>query len=161
MADSAMPTIERLKHAGGHFQIGGDKRTGRIMRMTDSPLEILFAEQKLTDLQYEMLRRLRLHWFFGQLAGNPLSANLDRVGSADWDGLQQNERELMHRKSFNNAWFHLLEIERVVINAVALTETGLTDAGAQLGFKSPYRGRVAALEVLHAGADRLARVWRA
>lgn len=158
MADTAMPTSERLKRAAGAFQIGGDRRSGRIFRMLDSPLEQIFADKKIDDLEYEALRRLRMHWTLGQLAGSPQSVDFNRV-ARDWNGSAQSERELYHREMFGDGWGKLERLERSIIGAVVLTEIGLAVAGVMLGYRSPYRARAAALELLRAGADRLAMAW--
>jgi hypothetical protein len=158
MADTAMPTAERLRHAAGSFQIGGDRRSGRIFRMLDAPLEQIFADKKLSDLQYESLRRLRMHWTLGQLAGSPQSIDYNRV-ARDWNGTAQSERELFHREMFGIGWQELGGLERSIVGAVVLSEIALSLAGALLGYRSPYRARVAALELLQASAGKLAAAW--
>lgn len=158
MAETAMPTQRRLAQAGAAFEIGGDARSGRVIRMLDSPLEQLLSERKLSEQHYEVLRRLRLHWYLGKIVGQVHAIDLNQVQTA-WSGLAQNERALLHREAFDQGWSVLERLERGVVNAVVLTETGLTEAGAGLGYRSPYRGRVAALELLQSGAGRLVRAW--
>jgi hypothetical protein len=158
MADTAMPTAERLRQAAGSFQIGGDRRSGRIFRMLDAPLEQIFAEKKINDLEYEALRRLRMHWTLGQLAGSPQSVDFNRV-ARDWNGIAQSERELYHREMFGIGWNKLEQLERGIIGAVALSEITLAVAGLSLGYRSLYRARLAALDLLHSGAGKLAMAW--
>jgi hypothetical protein len=159
MVAEAMPTQERLKHAQGAFQIGGDKRSGKIFRMFDTPLQRIFSEQKISELQYEALRQLHAHWFLGQLAGMPRSFDLNHI-SGNWNGSTASERELIHRQMFEMGWKMLENLEQKIVNIVVLTEQPLVEAGQMLGYRSPYRGRVAALEILRQAADRLVAAWR-
>ena len=154
-----MPTAERLRQAEGSFEIGGDRRSGRIVRMLDAPLEKLFSNHKLNDLEYESLRRLRMHWTLGQLSGSPQSVDLNRVAH-DWSGNAQSEREVFHRQQFEIGWRALLPLERGVVGAFALNEIALAIVGLGLGYRSPYHARCAALELLQRGADTLAIAWR-
>jgi len=158
MADTAMPTAERLERAGGAFEIGGDKRTGRVVRMLDAPIEKLFAEHHLKDLDYAALCLLRTHWTLGQLSGNPQSIDYNRITHA-WNNANQSERELFHREMFEIGWICLEQIERQVMGAIVLNEIALTEAGSMLGYRSPYRARMAVLEILQKGASKLVRVW--
>jgi hypothetical protein len=159
-AHTAMPTAERLKHAGkGGFTIGGEQRGVKIFRMLDAPIEQLLAENKLTNLQYEALRRLRLHWYCGHLAGLPHAVDLNRVAGFG-SGLGQGERELLHREAFDQGWRTLALNEHGVVGCVVLSEYSLALAGSELGYSSPYRARQAALELLLSAADRLAKAWR-
>lgn len=158
MANTAMPTQERLRQAAGNFQIGGDKRSGRIFRMLDSPLEQIFAQRKLDDLQYESLRRLRMHWTLGQLAGSLQSADYNSI-SRDWNGTAQGERELYHREMFGIGWSVLDKLESTIIGGIVLSEIALAHAGSLLGYRSPFRARTAALALLQSGADKLAQAW--
>lgn len=158
LSEDAMPTRERLEHSTGAFEIGGRRGGKRVLRMLDTPLERIFLEHRLSPTQYDALRRLRVHWFLG-ITGRIQAANLDRT-QADWSGLERNERELMHRQAFDAGWGGLDRPQAVVVNAVVLVEQGLVEAGAELGYRSPYRGRQAALELLQAGGEQLAQTWR-
>jgi hypothetical protein len=159
MADTAMPTQERLQQSQGAFQIGGDKRSGKIFRMFDTPLQRIFSEQKISELQYEALRQLHTHWFLGQLAGIPRSVDLNRI-AVDWNGSAASERELMHREAFDIGWRALERLERFAVNVVILIEQPLTVAGHEIGYRSPYRARLAALELLQSAAGKLVIAWR-
>lgn len=160
MAIQAMPTRERLAQAQGAFQIGGDRRT-KVFRMLDTPLESLYNSEKLTGIQYDALRSLHLHWYVGLMSGSAKSVDLNRISSPDWARMSIGERELMHRQCFDVGWSCLDVSQKVVVNVVALEESGLQVAGFKLGYASPYRGRIAALELLQSGGDALAKAWRA
>ena len=159
MAESAMPTAERLKQAAGAFDIGGDKRSGRVFRMLDAPLEILFSAKKLTDLEYESLRRLRMHWTLGLLSGSLQSADFNRVAD-HLSVAAQSEREIYHREMFNIGWVAMVPLERATVGAVALNEIALAIVGAALGYQSPYRARSVVLELMQSGAARIAQAWK-
>jgi hypothetical protein len=157
MAATAMPTQERLRQAGDAFEIGGSVRDGHIFRMLDAPLEQLYGRRLLTQGQYEALRRMRLHWFLGAMASSLRAVDLNRVQVSSWDALGQSERELMHRQAFGAGWALLGPLQRGVVMTVVLTEGGLTSAGAELGYRSPFRGRMAAMDLLRGAADVLMR----
>ena len=155
------PTPERFKHAAGGFEIGGDERSGRILRMRDAPIDRLRADHRLTFVQYEALARLARHWTLGGLAGSARSVNLDRVGGSGTSGRDgASETQIINAQAFQQAFDALERLERIVVSAVVLLEEPLVQAGTMLGFTSPYRARQAALGHLVAAADRLAQLWR-
>jgi hypothetical protein len=155
LAESAMPTAERLRHAGGAFEIGGNARSGRIVRMLD-PLQQLFSVHQLTETQHGALIRLRAHWSLGLLSGSMGSLDLDRVRQSGAGSRE--EQCLLHREAFRLAWARLTRTEREVVYTVVLTEGGLTSAGAVLGYRSPYHGRMAALALLRSSGETLAKL---
>lgn len=160
MQAEAMPTAQRLQHAGGAFEIGGNGRGKRIFRMLDAPIEQLLKENKLNDAQYEALRLMRVHWYLGSLSGNLRSTDLDRLPD-DQMNLTSVERGLMHREAFYAGWKMLDLLQKAAVNSVVLIEQSLTATGADLGYSSPYRGRVAVLGYLHGAAEQLIDAWRA
>jgi hypothetical protein len=128
--------------------------------MLDAPLEQMLARAQINDRQYEALRLLRLHWFLGHLASGLRAADLNRVPGQPGDGLEHNERELLHRQAFRAGWVAMSGLERGTVSATVLTETaGLTSVGVALGYSSPYRGRMAALELVQSAANTLAKIW--
>lgn len=159
MAAEAMPTSERLKQAAGAFEIGGDRGGKKVFRMLDAPIERLLLEHKLSDVQYESLRRLRVHYLLGNIAGNLQSGDLDRVRQ-DQNNLVSTERGLMHREAFHQGFDILTLLQKMCVNSVVLIETEMAVTGAGLGYSSPYRGRLAVLGYLHDAADRMIGVWR-
>jgi hypothetical protein len=162
LAAEAMPTTERLQHAGDAFEIGGVSGRGRggtrIVRILDAPIERLLSERKLSDAQYEALRLMRVHWLLGNLAGNLQSVDLDRVPQ-EQSNLASVERGLMHREAFYSGWELLNLLQKICVNSVVLIETPLAITGAGLGYASPYRGRLAVLGYLHDAADELIRAF--
>jgi len=159
MAQTAVPTRERLRQAQGAFEIGGDRRSGRIFRMMDTPLEQLFADGRITNLDYDTLCRLRMHWTLGQLGGAPRAIDYDRINVHVASEQNGSERELFHREMFELGWRNLAMLERGVIGAVVLQETALAIAGTMLGYASPYRARNAALDLIRSGAAALANSY--
>jgi hypothetical protein len=157
--DDRGPTPERLQRARKAFVVAGTVRR-RIVQMCDTPLERLLLRDQLSLGQFNALRKLREHWFLGQLAGHPRAVNLDRILAPTWDGLALGERELEHRGQFRWAWLVLTALERQVVYSVALAEAELLAAGAAMGYRSPHRARQNALTVLRAAADRLVKLWR-
>jgi hypothetical protein len=164
MQPEAMPTAERLRHAGDAFEIGGSSGRGkRIFRMLDAPIEQLLKEGKLNDAQYEVLRLMRVHWWLGSLSGNLRSTDLNRLTMKlphDETNLTSVERGLMHREAFYCGWSALDLLQKTSVNSVVLIEQSLTATGADLGYASPYRGRAAVLEYLRGAAAQLMDAWR-
>jgi len=48
----AGPTPERVRHSHGHFEIGGDRRSGHRFKMTDAPLAKALARQKISGEEF-------------------------------------------------------------------------------------------------------------
>lgn len=160
MAAEAMPTPERLRRAAGAFEIGGDRRTGRVIRLMDAPLQRLRADHRLDELDYEALCRLHRHWVLGQLGGAPRAIDYNRVTVHEAGGAAFSERELFHRSMFRLGWGELVTLERLATGAVVLAEVALAEAGGALGYQSPYRARSAILELLRSSANKLATIWK-
>jgi hypothetical protein len=163
------PTPERLRHAGklkdGDFEIGGNKRDGHRYKMTDSPLAKALVRQKISGEEYSALKRYALHWLAGGLAGHLNSLDLNRILAFDptsMSGLAKNEAQADHRNLYRQARAcigHAHPEISFVADQVACLETDLMDTGHLLGYHSPYRARVAALELLRDAGDRLADFW--
>ena len=51
-ADSSNPTHERMERAGEAFEIGGDERTGKIIRVLDSPLDGMLRREMVNGVEY-------------------------------------------------------------------------------------------------------------
>jgi hypothetical protein len=147
-----MPPRERLTH--GDFEIGGEGRH-RVVRML-TPLDRLKALQQISQAQYEALRLLHLHWFLGCLAPQLRAVDLERTPGSGAGPIDA----LAHQEDYYRGMRRLTPIERSVATTLALSEFGLTSAGAMLGYQSPYRGRMAALKILQSAADRLIEAWR-
>jgi hypothetical protein len=166
---AAGPTPERLKQAGklkdGDFEIGGNKRDGHRYKMTDSPLARALVRQKISGEEFTGLKKYALHWFAGGLAGHLNSIDLNRVLAFDpcaMSGLAKNEAQADHRNLYRAAREQIGYVRpeiAFVADCVACFEIDLMVVGHHLGFRSPYRARVAALELLRDAGDRLAEFW--
>lgn len=159
LSQGAMPTRERLEKASGAFEIGGDG-SRRIVRMLDAPLEQLRARSQITEQQYRVLERLRLHWYLGHHAGSLRAADLNRVMASNRDyGETATEQALRHRELFDAAADSLSKLECAVMTWVILGECSVTEIGALIGYRSPYRGRQAVIEILGDVAGKIMSVW--
>ena len=157
LAQSAMPTRERL--AKGGFEVGGDGGR-RIVRMLDTPLEQARARAQITDAQYDGLARYRMHWFLGHLAGNLRAIDMDRVIGSDRGGVDGTfEQVLWHRQMFDVARDALPVLERLAVAGVVLDEVGVTEVGAGFGYRSAYRGRQFVLELLCSASQEITSAW--
>lgn len=156
-----MPTRERLAKAGGDFEIGGDG-SRRIVRMLDAPLEQMRAREQLTEQQYQILGKLRLHWFLGHQSGGLHAVDLNRmVLGVRKGGEPAGEVEILHREMFDTAFAALQALERDVTARVVIEEYSTTTAGALIGYRSPYRARQAVIECLRAVAMKIMAAWLA
>jgi hypothetical protein len=162
LSDSG-PTVERIGKAAGAFEVGGDRRSRyRVYRMRDTPLDRLFAEHRISGVQFAATQKFRLHWFCGSFAGSLRSVDPDRVYAVDYStmtGLARSQREAEHRDEYQRARAALGGVARIVIEGVACCEFSLEAAGVWLGYRSPFRARMAALELFCGGADQLAALW--
>jgi hypothetical protein len=151
-----MPTRERLEK--GAFEIGG-ARQHRIVRMLDAPLEQARAREQITETQFQALARYRVHWFMGNHAGSLRSVGLDRVHSYGRYHGETGEQEIWHREMYLTARGVLLATEREVTAKVVLEEHGITETGAELGYRSLYRGRQAVIECLVSSSQKITSAW--
>ena len=162
------PTAERLRHAGfskkspGDVEIGGNRRDGQRFKMNDNPLGRALARQIISGEEYTGLKVYALHWFAAGLAGHLNSIDLNRVLAFDptrMSGLARSEAQADHRSAYYLAREQIGRRPAFVADSVACHDIGLTDVGRSLGFRSPYRGRVAALDILRDAGGRLSELW--
>ena len=163
---AAGPTPERLRHAGklkdGDFEIGGNKRDGHRYRMTDNPLGRALARQIISGEEYTGLKVYALHWFASGLAGHLNSMDLNRIFAFDpgrMSGLAHSEAQADHRNAYHLGRAEIGRRPAFVADAVVCHEFPLIQVGHWLGFRSDYRARVAALEILRDAGGRLSALW--
>jgi hypothetical protein len=156
------PTPERLKRSGGFFEIGGDKRVGHRFIMRDTPLGRALVRQKISAEEYTGLKKYSLHWLAGGLQGHMGSVDLNRIYAFDpsaMTGLCKSEAQAYHLGEYRLAHDFLGRRPAFVADCVACLELSLDVVGEALGFRSPYRGREAALEILRDAGGRLMVFW--
>lgn len=162
----SLPTPERMMKAGQDVEIGGDERTGKIVRIIDAPLDRL--RFKLSAKEYEALNKFRVHWWHANLSGSLRSPDMDRIFASDPGGMSHmpsTERQAHHRDQYRKAraLFENTTTENhkmlIVLDNVLCSEMPLHLAGISIGCKSPYRGRERARELLVKASDILARHW--
>lgn len=159
---AAGPTPERLRQSAGFFEVGGNRRDGQRFKMADNPLGRALIRQKISPPEYTALKLYALHWFAGGLQGHLNSIDLNRIFAFDparMTGLAQSEAQADHRAAYHLARAHLGARPAFVADSVACHEVDLEGTGRALGFKSPYRARVAALDILRDAGYRLGKLW--
>jgi hypothetical protein len=159
---TAGPTPERLRQSHGNFEIGGNRRDGQRFKMTDSPLGKALAREIISGEEYTGLKVYALHWFAAGLQGHLNSLDPNRVFAFDpaaMTGLARSEAQADHRQRYYLAREHIGRRPAFVADSVACRETDLTTVGHWLGFKSDYRGRAAALDILRDAGGRLSALW--
>jgi hypothetical protein len=118
--------------------------------------------QIISGEEYTGLKVYALHWFAGGLQGQLNSVDLNRVLAFDptrMSGLARNEAQADHRQRYYLARQHIGRRPAFVSDCVACYEIDLTSVGHRLGFKSDYRARVAALDILRDAGGRLSALW--
>lgn len=156
--DDAGPTAERLSKAGEFFQIAGRSRSGRRITMLDDPLGRSWMRRIISAAEYSALRRYALHWVAGGLQGPLGSVDLNRVFAFDpsqMTGLARTEAQLDHKQTYYAAREHLGFRPSFVADQIACLGRSLQETGQSLGFRSPYRARMRAAEILSDAGYRL------
>jgi len=156
------PSSERVQKAGSAFNIGDDKQGGKTWTMMDSPLERLYAQQKLSKLEYDGLVKYRIHWHHAGLQPSMGSVDLNRVFASDpsnFSGMAKSERQVFHRQKYREASEMLGHRARIVVENVVCAEQATVMAGFSIGWKNRPQAEAAAVEILRDSGYRLAREW--
>jgi hypothetical protein len=162
--DNAGPTAERLRHAGEFFTIAGRSKSSRRITMLDDALGRAWMRAKISAAEYSALKKYALHWLAGGLQGHLGSVDLNRVLTFDpgsMTGLCKTEAQANHRQLYWSARCQLGTRPAMVADHVACFDTSIADVGRLLGFRSPWRGREKAFEILSDAGYRLAKFWDA
>ena len=154
----AVPTAERLRHAGGDYELGDDQQGSIVTRMRDSPLERALARRAINREQYSAGVKYRHHWYRAGLAGNVGSADLARIfaaASPDPAG----ERIQHHRDQYRRASQALGLLLSRVLDMAVCQERPLHEVGSMLGWPARAGAIVVATVRLRDALDVLRRLW--
>ena len=154
----ALPTRERLRHAGGDFEHGD---TGQIT-MRDSPLERVFARKVITQRQFAAGQKYRHHWYHAGLAAALGSIDLDRVFATDlggFSGMAKTDRQVFHRQRYREAVDAIGKIGSHVLDWTICRELPIDEVGYTLGWTSRPQAYAAAIERMKSALDDLCRIW--
>jgi hypothetical protein len=160
--DDAGPTAERLSQAGGFYTVAGRSRSSRRITLLDDALGRAWMRRKISAPEYSALKKYALHWLAGGLQGHLGSVDLNRVLAFDpgsMSGLAKTEAQADHRRLYHLARESLGRRPAIVADAVACFDLPLRTVGAMLGYRSPYRGRTRAAEILSDAGYRLGQFW--
>jgi hypothetical protein len=160
--DRAGPTLERLNHAGEFFTVAGRSKSSRRITMLDDALGRAWMRRKISGEEYSALRRYALHWLAGGLQGHLGSIDLNRIYAFDpakMSGLANSEAQCDHRRFYYGARACIGTRPAMVADSVACFDLGLSDVGAALGYRSIWRGRAKAAEILSDAGYRLIKFW--
>jgi hypothetical protein len=156
--DEAGPTAERLSKAGEFFNVAGRGRSARRVTMLDDALGRSLVRRIITPGEYSALRRYALHWVAGGLQGPLGSVDLNRIYSFDpsqMSGLARTEAQLDHKRTYYAAQDAIGHRPSYVATQIACFGRALQETGETLGFRSPYRARQRAGEILSDAGHRL------
>jgi hypothetical protein len=154
----ALPTRERLRHAGGDFERG---HTGQ-MTMRDSPLERVFARKLVTQRQYSAGQKYRHHWYHAGLSGSLGSIDVNRVFSDDlggFSGMAKTDQQLFHRQCYRQAVQAVGKIGSHVLEWTVCREMPIDEVGYSLGWSSRPQAFAAGVERMRSALDDLCRIW--
>lgn len=130
--------------------------------MFDDALGRAWVRRKISADEYSALRRYALHWLAGGLQGHLGSVDLNRIYAFDpgqMSGLANSEAQCDHRAHYYGARESLGTRPALVADSVACFDIGLTAVGSALGYRSIWRGRTKAAEILSDAGYRLAKFW--
>lgn len=157
-----LPTPERMARAGVDFEVGGDERSGKVLRLTDIPLERMKARGALNDTEYSALQKYRDHWYLGGLLPVVGSIDLNRIFASDplsLSGMAKSESQAHHRQQYRQANEELGMRTVTTVDRVVCHEWTLEAAGYELGWNAKAQAIAAATELLRYAGDKLARLW--
>ena len=160
--DTAGPTAERLEQAHGFFTVAGRAKSSRRFAMLDDALGRAWMRQNLSGQEYSALKKYALHWLAGGLQGHLGSVDLNRILAFDpgaMTGLAKTEKQVDHRRLYWAAHDLLGTRPAMVADHVACFDVPLTVVGTMLGYRSRWRGRAKAVEILSDAGYRLVRIW--
>lgn len=155
------PTSDRLKRAGGYFELTGEDRTSQKYTMLDSPLDRMRARDAIDPKEYSALRKYGHHWYHGGLQGTVSSMDLNRVFASDplsMSGMAKSEGQAYHRQQYREARSEIGN-RAIVVDRIVCAEITLEDAGYQIGWRNRPQAVAAATEILRDAGYRLARLW--
>ena len=155
-------TPERVQKAAGAFTVGDDKQGGKTWTMMDSPLERLFAQNRLSKSEYDGLVKYRIHWFRAGLQPSLGSVDLNRVFASDpsnFSGMAKSEAQVFHRQKWREACELLGHRAGLIVDNVVCAEQSALMAGMCIGWKNRPQAEAAAIEMLRDAGYRLARHW--
>jgi hypothetical protein len=161
-ADYRGPTDQRVRAAAEFYVVGNEKQGPRRITMQDSPLDRLWARQRIDPVSYSALQRYHLHWYHGGLQASLGSADLNRVFASDpgsMSGMAKSERQYNHRDQWRKAREELGHRPGIIVDNIVCAEWSLEIAGYSIGYTSPYRARQGAKEILLDAGHRLAKMW--
>lgn len=171
------PTPERLAHAAGAYEIGGDTRSGfKLTTMRDSPIERALARRVISQKQYDAAMKFRNHWYRAGLSAPLASVDMDRVFSTDaanFSGMCKTDAQYFHRERYREAVHELGSFDAMVVQAVVCDEIPFNEIGHKMQFKSTPKAVEAVTRLLagikpdfkkgepgQTGAlDKLATLW--
>lgn len=159
----SLPTPERLAKADGHFEVGGDDRSGSVYTFKDDSLDRALKREIITGRQYAALHKFRHHWYHGGVAPTVGSIDLNRVFSSDhgsYGTMPASERQAFHRGQYRKAVQQLGIRMSMIVEKFVCLDQPIVAVGHALGWAHPMQARAAATALLVEAADKLADLWK-
>lgn len=166
------PTPERIAKSEGFVEIGDDQRGGKIYTFRDCTMDRLYSrltkaaktrgEEDELRREYIALMKYKHHWHCGGLQASLGSVDLNRVFASDpsaMSGMAKSEKQAHHRGEFRKANALIGHKPEIVVRNVVCEDWTLEMGGYSIGYASPYRARVAAVDILRGAGRELAGMW--
>jgi hypothetical protein len=158
-----MPTPERIAHAGEGYRsviVDGERRT----KITEAPLDVLFARGKITPAMYDAGVKFRNHWYLSGLSGIGAinyGHTIRGEGGTPW-AMPLSEKAAYCRAQWREADRALGRGNtRTVVGIVVLDELSLEEAGRRiLGIKARSTAITEASDVVKSGLQTLVKHYR-
>lgn len=161
--DTRGPTRERLRHARGHVEVGGDARQKTIRRtMRDYPIARALKRGAITQAQHDAGMKYLHHWHAGGLSSGISSADLNRVFASDptnFSGMAKTESQYFHRQRLRHAQDIVGVTASCVLHLVICEELSFEDIGYRLGYQSKPHGIEAVEKFVRESLQQLAKEW--
>jgi len=166
MVDERGPTTERIKRAGGEFEVGD---SGTIT-LRQSPIERGWKRGTFTERQYHAAEKLYNHWIRAGLAGSYGSSDPLKIFATtqDFTRLFSTEVSEAHnwavRKAFRvvadgvDAGGQRADHACTVLRLMVLEEKPLSVAGQAIGFLGT-RAETMALTLIRSALNILIKEW--
>src|SRR5258707_776349 len=156
---TAQPTAERIRRAGGGFEVGDGAKT---LRMIDAQLPRALARGIITQGQHSAGQKFYRHWYESRL--DPIKAfDPSRVFCGGGNGSTITEHQTFHRQSYAEARKELGPsadlIESVICDGMGYEAAEKRRFGDIIGFANQRQAITAAQRELQIGLERLRILW--
>lgn len=146
-------TRERLGHANDNFIYNP---TTRATKITDSPIDRMLADGRISAFQFEAAQRYQQDWYnAGMSTLGAMNLEREPVDGGGESGISDHKLDAKRRYfSANRA---LGDHFRGAVESICIFEQSVEAAGRKCGLKNAAQARAVGVDRLRGGLDVLAR----